>query len=208
MCPTNCALRSPRYRRCWRTSSTAWLEPVPDNLRAALKQTERLGELVTDLLDLLPRREVARSPLQLKPVRRRGVPARCCRAHTPGRGHRRPTRSHRGAGRPGATASGGGEPGGQRHPAQPARRAGARAMPAPARGLQLDVLDDGPGIPAAERERVFQRFTRGRHLRWRHRPGPGDRPLGRRIARRHPSKYWTRPWLPDQVIPSRARRNS
>jgi signal transduction histidine kinase len=28
-------------------------------------------------------------------------------------------------------------------------------------GLQLDVLDDGPGIPAAERERVFQRFTRG-----------------------------------------------
>src|SRR6185503_2058009 len=28
-------------------------------------------------------------------------------------------------------------------------------------GLQLEVRDEGPGIPAAERERVFQRFTRG-----------------------------------------------
>lgn len=27
--------------------------------------------------------------------------------------------------------------------------------------LRIDVCDDGPGIPAAERERVFQRFTRG-----------------------------------------------
>ena len=28
-------------------------------------------------------------------------------------------------------------------------------------GLRLDVCDEGPGIPPAERARVFQRFTRG-----------------------------------------------
>jgi signal transduction histidine kinase len=28
-------------------------------------------------------------------------------------------------------------------------------------GLRLEVSDSGPGIPADERERVFQRFTRG-----------------------------------------------
>jgi signal transduction histidine kinase len=28
-------------------------------------------------------------------------------------------------------------------------------------GLRLDVCDEGPGIPPAERELVFQRFSRG-----------------------------------------------
>ncbi len=35
----------------------------------------------------------------------------------------------------------------------------ARAAAPP--GLQIEVCDDGPGIPASDRESVFQRFTRG-----------------------------------------------
>lgn len=37
-------------------------------------------------------------------------------------------------------------------------------------GLQLTVDDDGPGVPAPERERVFERFVRGRQARA---PGSG-----------------------------------
>ena len=47
-------------------------------------------------------------------------------------------------------------------------------------GYVVQVLDRGPGVPAAERERVFERFSRGEEARVRAVPGVG---LGLYVAR-------------------------
>ena len=50
----------------------------------------------------------------------------------------------------------------------------------------FDVDDDGPGLPEAEREAVFDRFTRGSHARVADRDGLGlGLPVAWEIARRH-----------------------
>jgi signal transduction histidine kinase len=50
----------------------------------------------------------------------------------------------------------------------------------------IEVLDDGPGVPAADRERIFERFVRLDQSRTRDSGGTGlGLPIARQIARAH-----------------------
>ena len=65
-------------------------------------------------------------------------------------------------------------------------RAAVRLIP-PADGMvTIEVEDDGPGIPAAELERVFEPFHRGEPSRNRETGGVGlGLPIARNILRAH-----------------------
>lgn len=53
-------------------------------------------------------------------------------------------------------------------------------------GWQLDVIDDGPGVPAADAERIFERLVRLDESRSRDRGGFGlGLPIARALARAH-----------------------
>jgi len=141
------------------------VEPDAQTMRLALSQTERLGELVTDLLDL-SRLEGGAIALQ---INRFDVDAflRDAVEHVPvSEGDVAVVVE---VAPPGLTAL-----------ADPARLRqvvvnlvdnAIRHSPAggsvsvratrEASGLRIEVADQGPGIAPAERERVFERFTRG-----------------------------------------------
>ena len=55
--------------------------------------------------------------------------------------------------------------------------------------VEIDVIDDGPGIPEQQLEHIFERFVARRRrpdpARRRHRPRPGDLEIAGRAARRH-----------------------
>ncbi|MBJ7337629.1 MAG: HAMP domain-containing histidine kinase [Mycolicibacterium sp.] len=141
-------------------------DPDRDTMRLALAQTERLGELVANLLDL-SRVEGGVIPLQLSSFRvedflwealvhvgpssgdvRIGVdvvPADLEAVADPARLRQVVVNLVDNAVRhspAGATVS-------------------VEARVTASRGLRLEFGDEGPGIAPAERERVFQRFTRG-----------------------------------------------
>ncbi|GMA88584.1 hypothetical protein GCM10025868_38340 [Angustibacter aerolatus] len=140
---------------------------APDDatLRAALAQTERLGDLVTQ-----PARPVARRGRRGAAAPRAGgarrVPEHLRRRGWAGR-RRRPLRGRRatrraaGDGRPRPAAPGGRQPARQRHPALPAGGTVTASARQAAGEVHLDVVDEGPGIDPRDRERVFDRFHRG-----------------------------------------------
>jgi signal transduction histidine kinase len=141
-------------------------DPDPETMRLALSQTARLGELVNDLLDL-SRIEGGAIPLQLKPFL---VDEFLHEAI-----------EHAAAAPDGVRVVVEVSPSDLVAVADPARlrqvmvnlvdnairhspvgsRVSVVASSAEPAGLRLDVCDEGPGIPPVERERVFQRFTRG-----------------------------------------------
>ena len=141
------------------------VEPDSETMRIALAQTERLGELVANLLDL-SRVESGVVPLQLSVFRVDEFLGDAV-AHAP-------------ASADGVDVVVSATPADLVAVADPARLrqvvvnlvdnairhspTGGRVSVLASSGdseLRIEVADQGPGIPAAERERVFERFTRG-----------------------------------------------
>ena len=61
-------------------------------------------------------------------------------------------------------------------------------------GVTIRVDDDGPGIPAAERERVFDRFHRSQAARDRHSGGSGlGLAIASSIVEAHGGRIWAEP---------------
>ena len=155
----------------------------PATLRAALAQVERLGVLVRELLDL-SRVDAGQVPLQRQDVRLAElVEAAVAEARLADRGVTYDVRV---------------EPAAATVRADPARlhqvvanlldNASRHSPPqgvvtvrasVSAGGTRLSVGDEGPGIPPAEREHVFERFTRGGTAA----PHDGGTGLGLAIAR-------------------------
>ncbi|MEV6110139.1 ATP-binding protein [Streptomyces sp. NPDC051940] len=157
----------------------------PDTMRTALKQTERLGRLVEQLLDL-SRLDSGAVPLRARRfevwpylagvLREANMAAQSGPAHsvpaTPGGGlARRDVSLHLDVQPPELTAHADTErlhqvvanlvDNAMKH-SPPHGRVTVRARSgATPESLCLEVLDEGPGIPADQRHRVFERFTRG-----------------------------------------------
>jgi signal transduction histidine kinase len=166
----------------------------PETMRLALQQTERLGKLVNQLLDLsrldsgavrLDARRFEVWPYLSAALKTAGLGlgagpgSRRARADVP---------LHLDVVPPDLTAYADGERLHQvvanlvdnavKH-SPPGGRVTVRARAGAAPGsLELDVLDEGPGIPEADRVRVFERFHRGSHP-----GGDGGTGLGLAIAR-------------------------
>ena len=140
-------------------------EPQPATMRAALDQTERLGRLVRELLDLsridagtepINRVDVALAAVLDAVVDEARMNARTVRfevevSPADAMAWADPARLHQVVANLLDNAA--------RH--SPSGGTVRIRASVDADGLHLDVTDEGPGIPAAERELVFERFQRG-----------------------------------------------
>ncbi len=140
-------------------------EPQPATLRAALDQTERLGRLVRELLDLsridagtepINRVDVAVAAVLDAVVDEARMNARTVRfevevSPADAMAWADPARLHQVVANLLDNAA--------RH--SPSGGTVRIRASVDAGGLHLDVTDEGPGIPPAERELVFERFQRG-----------------------------------------------
>jgi signal transduction histidine kinase len=171
-------------------------DPDPETMRLALRQTERLGKLVSQLLDL-SRLDSGAVLLDAKPFEVWPYLSAVLKTAGLGMGAQAPgARSraradvplHLDVSPPELAAYADGERLHQvvanlvdnavKH-SPPGGRVTVRARGGPTPlSLDLEVCDEGPGIPAADRDRVFERFHRGS------RPGlDGGTGLGLAIAR-------------------------
>ncbi|TQS44830.1 HAMP domain-containing sensor histidine kinase [Cryptosporangium phraense] len=144
--------------------------PDPATLRAALGQTERLSKLVSELLDL-SRLDAGVSPLRRRPVKLGPFLTAAVEAASVGTNVRLDVdvlpsdlevnadeaRLHQVVANLLDNAARHSPEGGR----VVVRARGLPALSGRGVGLLLEVTDEGPGIPAAERTRVFDRFSRG-----------------------------------------------
>ncbi len=156
--------------------------PDPDALAVALAQTERLGRLVEQLLDL-SRLEAGEVPLHRSPVAVAELAERAAaeaRSHCASLGRRVTVVVEEVGAGPGelvlhadaerlAQVLANLLDNATRHaPAGGTVRLLARRSPqGPRPGVRLEVVDDGPGVAEADRERVFDRFARADDARAR-----------------------------------------
>jgi signal transduction histidine kinase len=167
----------------------------PETMRLALQQTERLGKLVSQLLDL-SRLDSGAVRLDAKRFEVWPYLSAALKTASLGMGTGRGTRPraradvplHLDVSPPDLVAYADGERLHQvvanlvdnavKH-SPPGGRVTVRARGGAVPGsLELDVVDEGPGIPEADRGRVFERFHRGSHP-----GGDGGTGLGLAIAR-------------------------
>jgi signal transduction histidine kinase len=126
--------------------------PEDAQVKAALAQTERLGRLVEELLDL-SRLEAGAVPLDLSEF---AVEPFLAQAVDEAAAAARPIRFVLSVQPRGLTVRADQS---RLHQVVANLRVGAAVRPGG--GIRIEVADEGPGIPEGERVRVFERFTRG-----------------------------------------------
>ncbi|MGW7515851.1 ATP-binding protein [Streptomyces sp. NPDC054796] len=170
-------------------------EADPETMRTALSQTERLGRLVEHLLDL-SRLDNGVVPLHSRRFEVWPYLAGVLKEAnmSKGSGHARTdVHLHLDVSPPELTAHADAERLHQvvanlidnavKH-SPPHGRVTVRARPGEwVESLEVEVLDEGPGIPASERHRVFERFSRTQGAKGGQGAGDGGTGLGLAIAR-------------------------